>query len=256
MRERRRLFLDVETPPIPVWVFQLNSKSNAHISYKNIVSGYPYGIICARWKWAGVKRIESLDWGQRQNDKKLVRGMISAMDKADEIIMHNGDRFDVPWIRSRAIYHRLPMRPHYVTNDTLKKSRQKFRFPSHRLDYLGNHLVDDNKIPVNFGLWKSIMEDRCELSLKRMVRYCGQDVKLLEDVWNVMAPYIEPITSVAEYACDCPECGNPGPICKGYRYRKNGSCWVQLLCTKCPNGGKWYRMPLSRYQKNKKIATA
>jgi hypothetical protein len=251
MTKRNRLFLDVETPPIPVWVFSLNDKSNARISYKNIVSGYSYGIICACWKWAGTKKVHSLDWGQKQNDKELVRGMIAAMDSADEICMQNGNRFDVRWIRGRAIYHRLPMRPTYATIDTLLKSRQKFHFPSFRLDYMGNHLLDDEKIPTSFGLWKTIMEDRCPISLQKMIRYCKKDVRLLEDLFNVIAPYIEPVSSVAEYSNDCPECGNPKTTVKGYRTRATGNVYVQLLCKKCP---KWFGVPLSKFRSDKKLA--
>jgi hypothetical protein len=250
---RRRLFLDVETPPIPVWVFALNDKSNARISHKNIVSGYSYGIICACWKWAGEKKVHSLDWGQRQNDKALVRGMIAAMDEADEIVMQNGNRFDVRWIRGRAIYHRLPMRPNYVTNDTLLKGRQKFHFPSFRLDYMGNHLLNDEKIPTSFALWKSIMEDRCVMSLGKMIRYCKKDVTLLEDIFDVMAPYLEPVSSVARHICDCPECGSSRTVVRKEYRTKVGHDRVNFVCLDCKHP---HTVAKGRYDKAKSKAAA
>ena len=207
MDERRRLFLDIETPPIPVWVFQLRDKSNANISHKNIITGYPDGIITICWKWAGKKAVHHLTWDKKQDDKKLIREIIPVLDASGEIVMHNGDRFDIPWIRGRAITHRIPMSPTYITNDTLKKSRQKFRWPSYRLDYMGRHLLDDEKLPTSMGLWTAIMERKCERSLRTMVRYCGQDVLLLEAVFNRIRPYIEPVTSIADFPRDCPECG-------------------------------------------------
>ena len=248
---RRRLFFDIETSPIAVWVWQLHSKANANISHKNIVSGHPYGIICIAWKWEGVRKIESLSWDSRQNDKRMLREFIPIMGEADEIVFQGGNRFDIPWIRARAIYHRIPMRPNYVTNDTLTKSRQKFRFPSHRLDYMGNHLLSDEKLPTGFGLWKSIMEDRCPKALARMVTYCKQDVRLLEGVFDVMAPYIEPVTSITRDASCCPECGSKRTVIVKYRRTAAGYDKVQLSCRAC---GKFHTVAAGRFEKAKRGA--
>ena len=202
-------------------------------------------IICVCWKWAGQKTVYSHEWPPGgHDDKEAVLRIIDEMNEATEIIMQNGDRFDLPWIRARAIYHRVPMRPNYPTLDTLKKSRQKFRFPSHRLDYLGQHLLGEGKIPVSFGLWKAIVEDDSPTAMAKMVKYCKQDVRLLERVFDVMAPYLEPITHVGKYREDCPECGRVG-IKRGQRTRASGQTVVRLYCRKCP---KWYDVPLGAYQ--------
>ena len=169
------------------------------------------------------------------------------MDLATEIIGHNGDRFDIPWIRGRAIYHGLPMSPSYPTLDTLKKSRQKFRFVSNRLDYLGQHLLGEGKIPTNFGLWKSIVEDDSPGGMAKMVRYCKKDVRLLERVFDKMSPYMEPITHVGGFPRECPECGHRARI-RGYRTRQSGQTQVQLYCYKCP---KWFLVPLAKLNRDR-----
>ncbi len=250
--DRHRLFLDIETSPLKVYVWDLKSKSNAYIPPSMIVNGGESKIICVCWKWAGEKKVYSMEWHrQNHNDKAAVREIIQAMDEATEIIMQNGDRFDVPWIRGRALYHKLPMRPNYPTLDTLKKARQKFRFPSYRLDYLGQHLLGEGKIPTSFGLWRSIVEDDCPKAMAKMVKYCGQDVRLLEKVFDRMAPYLEPITHVGEYPQECPECGRTGAR-KGNRTLKSGNVQVQMYCIKCP---KWWRIPLSRYRSEKPFSS-
>jgi hypothetical protein len=66
----------------------------------------------------------------------------------------------------------------------------------------------------------------------------------------VIAPYIEPASSVAEHSNDCPECGDPKPRIRGYRTLATGNVQVQLFCKKCP---KWYRIPLSKFESNKKL---
>ena len=233
IRKRRRLFFDIETTPIPVWVWRLHDKSNAHISHKNIIPGFPYGIISICWKWAGTRRVNGWAWDERQSDKEMLQEFIPILDEADEIVFHNGNRFDIPWVRGRAIFHRLPMRPNYVTNDTLTKSRAKFWFPSHRLDYEGNHLLNDEKLPTNMKLWTAIVEDQCSASLAKMVRYCKQDVRLLEGVFDVMAPYIEPVFSVAKRICDCPECGSARTVVRKEYRTAAGHDRVHFVCQDC-----------------------
>jgi DNA polymerase elongation subunit (family B) len=249
VRERRRLFLDIETSPLQVFVWSLNDKANAYISHKSIIKDR--GVICICYKWAGKKKVESLTWSKGQSDKPMLKKFVPILGEASEIVAHNGDRFDLPWIRGRCLTHGIPMAPTYPTIDTLKKARQKFRLPSNRLDYLGNLLVGEQKIATGFGLWRDIVLHKSDSAMQKMVDYCKQDVILLEKVFDKMAPYVEPVSSVAEYSCDCPECGNPRPICKGYRHRKSGSVFVQLLCKRCP---KWYGVPLSKYKTNRKLA--
>ena len=83
------------------------------------------------WKWEGSKKVQHLDWGlKEQCDKKLVEKFIKVLDKADEIVAHNGDRFDIKWIRTRALYHGIEMRDTYTTIDTLKMCKKYLSLPS------------------------------------------------------------------------------------------------------------------------------
>jgi DNA polymerase elongation subunit (family B) len=248
--DRRRLFLDIETSPMKVYVWDLKSKSNAYIPPSMIAPDGESKIICVCWKWAGGKTVHSAKWSPGEHDdKEVITQIIDEMDKATEIVMQNGDRFDVPWIRARAIYHEISMRPKYPTIDTLKKSRQKFRFPSHRLDYLGQHLLGEGKIPTSFGLWRSIIEDDCPKAMAKMVKYCKQDVRLLEKVFERMFSYIEPITHVGDTHQECPECG----VRMHYRSQRtaaSGYTAVRLWCIPCK---RWLDVPLGKYMKKIQI---
>ena len=169
MSERRSLFLDIETSPLQVFVWSLNDKSNAYISHKSIIKDR--GIICICWKWAGNKKVESLTWSKGQSDKAMLKKFVPVLSEATEIVAHNGDRFDLPWIRGRCLVHGIPMAPTYPTLDTLKKARQKFRLPSNRLDYLADVLTGEGKLPSGFGLWRNIVLHKDEPSMKKMVKY-------------------------------------------------------------------------------------
>ncbi len=184
----------------------------------------------------------------------MLREFVSGpLSEATEIVAHNGDRFDLPWIRGRCLIHSLPMAPTYPTVDTLKKARQKFRLPSNRLDYLGDTLIGEQKLATGFGLWRDIVLDKSEPAMKKMVRYCKQDVVLLEKVFERMKPYIESASSVAEYARDCRECGSSSTYINARRVRASGALMFDMQCYPC---GKHHTLSEGQYDKNKRFATA
>jgi hypothetical protein len=145
------------------------------------------------------------------------------------------------------------MAPTYPTIDTLKKARAKFRLPSNRLDYLGGLLVGERKLSTGFGLWRDIVLHKSDTSMRQMVDYCKNDVILLERVFDEIAPYIESVTSVATYASDCPECGSSRTGVRTKRKRASGVVALTFACRDC---GKHHTLPESRFNSNKKLATA
>ena len=114
---RKRLFYDIETSFCKghFWRPGYNQRIGPEqiLEYAKIIS--------IHWKWEGATTVKNLNWGlTKQCDKKLVERFIKEMDKADEIISHNGKRFDTPWIRTRALKHDIPMRHTYNEIDTYK----------------------------------------------------------------------------------------------------------------------------------------
>jgi len=248
LSSRRRLFIDIETSPLQVFAWHLG---DVRLEYQSIIKDS--AIICICWKWAGKSTVESLTWNRYQDDKTMLRTFIPILSEADEIVAHNGDRFDIRVIRSRALVHEIPMAPNYPTLDTLKKARSKFRLPSNRLAYLSDRLVGERKLPTGFGLRRDIVLDRSETALKKMVDYCKQDVLLLERVFEKMANYIEPATSVAKYSSDCPECGSGRTIVNQKRKRASGTVHIQFSCKEC---GKFHTVPKSKFESDKPLAVA
>ena len=84
---------------------------------------------------------------------------------ANEMVGHNGDKFDLAWIRTRCLFHKIEMFPAYVTIDTLKIARSKFRFNSNRLNYIADFLGLGQKIKTEYSLWKDILLKKDNLSL-------------------------------------------------------------------------------------------
>ncbi len=98
-------------------------------------------IICVCWKWEGEDEVHALTWDKNQDDKTLLKKFIKELNKADEIIGHNGDRFDIKWLRTRCIFHDIDMFPTYRTIDTLKYAKSSFYFNSNKLDYNGIYIM-------------------------------------------------------------------------------------------------------------------
>lgn len=228
----KRLYFDIEVSPCIGFFWNPGHKIN--ISYENIIK--ERAIICICYKWEHEKKVSSLTWDSKQDDKKMLQEFIKIADTADEMVGHNGDKFDLSWIRTRCLFHRIPMFPDYVSTDTLKVARAKFRFNSNRLNYIGQFLGLGQKIHTGFDLWKNIVTNKCEKSLDKMVRYCKQDVKLLEGVYLVMKNHIKPKThqgvKMGKEKVSCPECGGNTRISKTV-FNASGLKRFYRQCTKC-----------------------
>lgn len=232
MPKIKRLLIDIEVSPNIGFFWQSGYKLN--IGYENII--HERAIICVCYKWEGEKRVYSLRWDAKKSDKSLLKELVPVLDQATELVMHNGDSFDLKWIRTRALLHGLKMTPRYVTIDTLKYARSRFRFNSNRLDYLAKFLGIGAKVHTGFDLWKSIVLDKSEPAMKKMIRYCKGDVILLEKVFEKMKNHLPAKTHVTGVKIDCPECGGRTKISKT-RLSAGGVKTFQRSCNSC---GKYH----------------
>lgn len=237
----KRLIYDIEVSPNIGFFWQPSYRAN--IGYENIIK--ERAIICISYKWEGEKKVYNLSWDSNQNDKTLINKFAKVLKEADEIVAHNGDQFDLKWIRARALKFGIDLSFPIITHDTLKIARQKFRFNSNRLDYLAQYLNVGGKIETGFNLWKSVVLDKDKDALKKMIRYCNNDVKILEDVWLKLKPYATPKLSISSDRTKCSEC-NGKMIKQRIRTKASGFRQAVLQCKEC---GKYKTIPLSIYEK-------
>ena len=230
---RKRLFFDIEVSPN--MGFFWNPGHKISIGYENIIK--ERAIICICYKWEGDKQTHFLQWDKKQNDKRILSDFIKVANKADELIGHNGDKFDLAWIRTRCLFHKIEMFPQYVTIDTLKVARSKFRFNSNRLDYIGTFLGLGKKLHTGFDLWKDIVLRNDAKAMAKMIRYCKQDVVLLEKVYSEMKNHI-PVKShfgrvYLQDKGSCPECGSDDLLFIKNRFTAMGTKKAQYQCNTC-----------------------
>jgi DNA polymerase elongation subunit (family B) len=123
---KKVLIFDIETSPNIGIFWRAGFKQS--ITPEQILT--ERAIICVCYKWLGESKSYSIRWDANQCDKRLLERFIKVANKADELVGHNGDRYDLAFIRTRCLFHDLPMFPTYKTIDTLKQARSKFMFNS------------------------------------------------------------------------------------------------------------------------------
>lgn len=228
----KRLFFDIETTPIIAYTWRIGY--NISLPFENIIEDWK--IICISYKWENENEVHNLRW-DNGDDKQLLIDFLKVAKLADEMIAHNGDRFDIKKIRTRCIYHRIPMFPKYRTLDTLKKSRGNFAFNSNKLDYIAQYLnVGKKQEHEGFDLWIKCMKGD-EQAIFDMVSYCNQDVIILEDVYHALQHYIKPNTHAGvingEYKYSCPICAEKEIELVKSDVTQKGTISRVVKCTSC-----------------------
>lgn len=238
----RRLFFDLETSPNTVFSWRIGRKID--LTPDNIID--ERSIICACYKWEGEKKVHSIQWS-KGDDKALVKELASVLNSADQVVGHNGDRYDIPWVKTRAIFHGVEVMPKYVSIDTLKLSRGGFSFNSNKLDYIARFLGLKGKISTGYDLWKKIVLFNDKKSMNKMVKYCKNDVVLLEQVFKKLQPYTASRVHVGVFLgkdkCSCPECASSNVQSRGYMVSASGGKKRRLQCTDC---AKWFSVSMTK----------
>ena len=227
------LLLDIETAPnvAHVWCLWQQNVGLPQI----IEAGY---VMCYAAKWLGerVTYFASVVDGER----KMLAGVHKLMGEADAICHYNGARFDIPTLNREFIVNGyLPPSP-AKNIDLLKVARNKFKFPSNKLDYVAKVLGVEQKLKHRgHQLWIDCMAGKKE-AWEEMRRYNIQDVNVLEQVYEKMLPWIgnHPNVGVYDDVPDvCPNCG-------GSHFMRRGVAVAQLLKYhrfQCKDCGKWVR---------------
>lgn len=231
---RKRLFFDIETS-FNIGIFW-RSGYNLTIQPDDIIK--ERAIICVSWKWEHEDEVHNLTWDHKQCDKKLLKDFIKVLNQADEIIAHNGDRFDIKWLRTRCLYHGIEMFPQYQSIDTLKHSKSQFNFNSNKLDYIAKFLGVGAKLKhEGMDMWKAIIFDKDADAMKRMVEYCDMDVLVLEKVFHKIQPYTKHKVNYSVLGggdkFGCPECQSNNVRLRNTYTTPAGTIQHYMSCNSC-----------------------
>lgn len=227
------MFMDIETSPCLGWFWRTGKQV---VSSDQVLDHTK--IICICYMWEGEDKVHTLTWDRKQDDKKMLEKFSKETAKADCVIGHNGDNFDIKHVQARLAFHRLPPIDIVLTDDTLKMVRNKFNLASYKLGYLGEYFGVGRKLETGGGikLWLHVWLENNRRKLEEMCKYCRKDVKLLADVYECIKPYVKHKLNRAMFSEErvCPKCGSGKLIKHGTRrVVSNLQLKQRWLCQDC-----------------------
>ena len=173
--------------------------------------------------------------------KKLGELLNLCINKNVVVVYQNGDRFDIPKIRGRLLFYRLPdIDPKYLaTVDTLKASNG-LGLDYRRLDYKDKLLNGFGKVETRGWLmWRDIVSRHTtrakqKQALKEMVTYCDGDILALERDFERLKHTIKlPNYLLYHGIVDaCPQCGGKDYKKRGMRFTKT-RVYQSYECKSC-----------------------
>ena len=201
------LFIDLESAPTSAYIWK-RWKENIGLS-QDISEGY---LLTYSAKWHGEDLMMSNRIHSPEDDRALTLEIAELFEQADVIVAHNAKRFDVPLTLTRMLYNGLVPPSPYKVVDTLEIAKKVFKFPSNSLDSLASYLGLDRKIHhEGFDLWKKCTAGEDE-AFETMLEYNRQDVVVLEQVYEKLAPWYSQHPNLSVYYNDgqhhCPLCGS------------------------------------------------
>ncbi len=235
----RPLLVDIETCPNLSYVW-------GHYEQDVIKVSQSWYVLSVAWKRLGDKKInvkglpDYLGYPKdKTNDKYLIKEIWSLLDSSEVVVAHNGDRFDLPKLNSRFVFHGMGPPSPYKSIDTLKISRKYFKFNSNRLNDLGLYLGLGSKLPhTGSTLWFSAMSGDLG-AWRKMKAYNQQDVALLEAVYLKLRPWASNHPRLSDYTKNpvCPTCQSQKIQQRGIAVTRTGHR-ARMQCQEC---GAWFQ---------------
>ena len=236
------LILDIETAPIKAYMWGI---WNQNIGLNQIVHDW----FCLTWaaKWLFEDKVYSARLtpaeAKKQDDKRIIKGIWEMVNKADIVIAHNAEKFDMPKLNSRFILNGLEPPLPYQTIDTLKHIRRQFGFTSNKLDYV-NKLLNLPRKKENEGMpmWIKCLEGNND-ALQEMVDYNVEDVRILEETYLTIRAWIKPHPNMGLFIMDevqsrCPSCGSMELKTVGKNYVTPANVYEMFRCDNCGSTGR------------------
>lgn len=125
-------------------------------------------------------------------DKRIIRDLINEILKFDRIVTHYGRKFDIPFIRTRALIDDLefPSFGTIVNDDTYYMARYKLKLNSNRLETIARTLFGfSDKSHLDGTIWLSAVRGE-KRALNYVLEHNKTDVIELEKVWLKLKDFV------------------------------------------------------------------
>ena len=127
-----------------------------------------------------------------KTDKRIVKQLVNDLKLFDRIVTHYGRRFDIPFIRTRALICGIPF-PHFgsISNDDVWAiARRKLKLNSNRQQTVHTTLFGrSHKTHLNMKYWTAAARGN-KTALNYVLKHNKIDVIELEESWNVLKNFV------------------------------------------------------------------
>lgn len=243
------LYIDIENSRMVV-EFETYSLYNNDVIHPRHIK-HDWYITCAAWAWLDNKnqkvgKIETVavnDFpGYKKDfrdDRPVIKRLHKVLSKADLIVGHNSDAFDIKKINYKFIKYGLAPIDLPPTVDTLKAAKKYMRSSSNRLYFLARELGVSMKIDLPSSVMHSA-DNGCEKSLKKLIAYNKGDIRAGAQVYFRMLPYIGNHPNLRKMMGeggkkdrpDCSNCGSTKVHRHGVKITKTGR-YHRYQCQNC-----------------------
>ncbi len=233
MKRPKILLFDIEMAPALVWTWSLFKVTIPIGSIEKAPTMLSFAA-----KWHGDKKMTFRSSHHHTHDE-MIDEMWRLLDEADMVVHFNGTSFDVKHCNREFILKGYVPPSPYKQIDLRTTVKSNFRFISTKLDWVSQQLGIGQKTPhPGMSLWLDCMQGVAK-AWRLMKKYNIQDVTLLEELYEVLLPWIKH-PNVAIYMEDdgvptCPNCGGKELQKRGFRVT-NMRRYQQYFCKGC---GKW-----------------
>ncbi len=202
-------------------------------------------IMVISYKWLGEDKIYTItrenptQWTKHIfDDKDICKQFAKVFETADMHVTWNGTRFDLPFLQTRMMKHRLGFLPPVPHEDGLRTARKSLKM-RRSLDNIQKFFeLGTEKEDMNLSkVWVPAAMGN-PTALKQVIKRCESDVKLLEEAYILLRPLskVHPNVGIID--------GQPGgcPICKSTNLVKRGKLVAlrhyrdRFQCKDC---GRW-----------------
>ncbi len=129
--------------------------------------------------------------GIRGDDRELVKEVCRLVRGHDVVVAHNGSRFDIPMLRTRALRWGLAPLKEVKLVDPCSIAWRKFKLRSNRLGAIADFVgIKDKKTPLDMSLWADVMLNGNARGMNKIVEHCEADIRVLRGVLDFVKPFI------------------------------------------------------------------
>ena len=123
-------------------------------------------------------------------DKRIVKSLLDELRNVDIVSTYYGTGFDVPYLRTRALYwgYVFPAYGSIFHFDVYYRVRRLLRLHRNSLDASTKFLGIKGKTPIDISVWNEARYGRSQ-ALKKVLEHNDADVMILEQIFNKLEDY-------------------------------------------------------------------